>query len=362
MHMNVILKDFAVDRSTGERVQSQIEAFLRHQVWSGRIKPGDRLPSTHDLTKRWAVNLVSVQKAMERLTEWGLFERKTKMGTVVRPLTIGILPQQDLAQEYCHYVRALTKAIRCEIESHGWIPLVYDDFVMKMKFDRVEETANARRLFADLPVSRFSGLVEVALTQTTCALLGKRTALPAVHCSQEYRTADVMNDYYRFAYEAVEFLAKRGRRTIEIIGFHENSEEYSAAQAAAARFDLATPRTYPYEGDSTSLQAVCRQATALVDRWKKEGRIPDALIVSDDIAMRGVALALIQKKIHVPAKLEVVTQANVDVLIEYGIPVIRYAFTPKRNAEYALDLLWKRIVHEPLPDRPILLAGKFLES
>lgn len=359
--MNVIMKDFAVDRSTGERVQSQIEAFLRHQVWSGRIKPGDHLPSTHELTKRWAVNLVSVQKAMEKLTRWGLLERKTKLGTVVRPLTIGILPQQDLAQETHHYIRALTKAVRCEVESHGWLPLVYDDFSIKMKFDRVEETANARRLFMDLQTQRVSGFVMVAQNHASWSLFGKRTDIPTVHCSQEYRTSDVMNDYYRFAYDAVEFLAKRGRRAIEIIGFHEGSEEFSAALAAAARFDLPRPRTHDFAGDSTSLQTMSRQAAGLLDGWKKEGRMPDALIVSDDIAMRGVALALIQKGIHVPAKMEIVSQANVDVLIEYGVPVIRYAFTPKRNAEYVMDLLWKKIVHEPLPDRPILLAGKFME-
>ncbi len=359
--MQQILKDFTVDRSTGERVQAQIEAFLRHQVWSGRIKPGDRLPSTHELTRRWAVNLVSVQKAMERLTQWGLLERKTKMGTIVRPLTIGVLVQPDLAQESVHYIRVLAKAIREEVESHGWIPQVYDDFSVKMKFDRVEESANARRFLTDQTTSRFTGLVQVAMTHSTWTLLAKRTEVPFVHCSQEYRTSDVMNDYYRFAYDTVEYLAKRGRKTIEILGFQENSEEFSAALAAAARFDLPKIRTHLYEGEKSSLQAVSRQTLGLIDGWKKEGRLPDALIVSDDIAMRGVAMALIQKGIQVPSKIEVVTQANTEVQFEYGIPVIRYAFTPKRNAEYALDLLWKKMVHEPLPDRPILLSGRFME-
>lgn len=357
--MNTIMKDFAVDRSSNERVQSQIEAFLRHQIWAGRIKPGDRLPSTHDLTKRWAVNLVSVQKAMERLTEWGLLARKTKLGTVVRPLTIGILPQADLAQEARHYIRALTKSIRCEVESHGWQPMVYDDFNLTMKFDRVEETANARRFITDMAETRFTGCVLLAFTQASFTLFNKRVPIPAVHCSQEYRTADVMNDYYRFAYDTVEFLAKRGRRVIELFGFGETSEEYGAALAAAARFELPKPRSHAFAGDPSSVQIISRQVAAMADKWKKDGRLPDALVVSDDIAMRGVALALIQK--NIPAKMDVVTQANVDIQIDYGIPVIRYAYYPKRNAEYCLDLLWKKMVHEPLPDRPILLAGKFLE-
>lgn len=360
--MHAILKDFAVNRESGERVQAQIEAFLRHQIWSGRIKPGDRLPSTHDLTRKWGVNLVSVQKAMERLTEWGLLERKTKMGTVVRPLTLAVLPQQDLALETAHYVRALTKAIRGEIESHGWIPEVYDDFTMVLKFDRVEESANARRFLTDLSARRFSGMVQVAMPHQTWSLLGKRVALPGIHCSQEYRTADVMNDYYRFACDTAEFLAKRGRRRLAYLGFHEHSEEFHAALSAAARFDLPRPRTYAYEGEATSLKAMQGQMAGLLAGWKKEKSLPDALVVADDIVTRGVALALIQKGIDVPAEMEVVTQANTDVQIEYGIPVIRYAFTPKRNAEYALDLLWKKMVHEPLPDRPILLAGRVLES
>jgi DNA-binding transcriptional regulator YhcF (GntR family) len=360
--MQATLKDFAVDRSSGERVQPQIEAFLRHQVWTGRIKPGDRLPSTHELTRRWGVNLVSVQKAMEKLTDWGLLERKTKIGTVVRPLTVAILTHPDLTQEAVHFTRAMVKAIRSEVESHGWIPRVYDDFAIRMKFDRVEESANALRFMDDLPAGPVSGLVLVGLPQTTWTLLGRKTAIPRVHCSHQYRIADVMNDYYRFAYDSVEFLAKRGRKSLAVLGFHEDSEECSAALAAAARFDLPRPRVQAFEGDVASLQVVSRQVLGLIASWKKEGGLPDGLIVSDDVAMRGVALALIQKGISVPGKLEVVAQANTDVLMEYGIPVTRYAFTPKRNAEYALDLLWKKIVHEPLPDRPILLSGRFLES
>ena len=100
---------------------------------------------------------------------------------------------------------------------------------------------------------------------------------------------------------------------------------------------------------------------ALLERWKRNGQRPEALIVTDDVVMRGVAMALIQRGVSVD-KMIVLTLANEEVPHEYdGIPVVRYAFSVKRNAEYAMELLWRKLVGEPLPDRPILLAGRILE-
>ncbi len=359
--MMKILKDFEVRRGTGQRVQEQVEAFVRHLIWTGRLLPGQRLPTTHEMSRRWRVNLVSVQKAMERLTSRGLLERKTRLGTVVKPLTIGILTGCDFAAPEQHYHRALAKALREEVEKHGWVGVVFDDIRLAEKFDRLEESEGVRRLTAELARTPFAGFLQLALTTSTWALFKRISPLPAVHCSQVYRDSDVMNDYYRFAQDAVEWLARRGMKRIEIFGFAPRDEAYQAAVAAACRFDLTPPPTTPLKGGERSLSESCRQALALLDRWKRNGGMPGALVVTDDVAMRGVAMALIQRGISSDALL-VLTLANEEVLHEYGFPVIRYAFSTKRNAEHAMELLWRKLVGEPLPDRPILLAGRILET
>lgn len=357
--MNV-LKDFSVRRGTGERVQAQVEAFVRHLIWTGRLLPGQRLPTTHELSRRWKVNLVSVQKALERLTSRGLLERKTRLGTVVKPLTIGILTGSDFAVPDQHYHRALAKALREEVEKHGWNGPFFDDIHLSEKFDRLEESEGVRCLTVELARTRFAGFLQLALTTSTWTLFKRISPLPTVHCSQVYRDSDVMNDYYRFAQDSVEWLARRGVKRIEIFGFGVRDEAYQAAVAAANRFDLPPPPTTPLKGNTPGLTECCRQALALLDRWKRNGQRPEALIVTDDVVMRGVAMALIQRGVPVD-KMIVLTLANEEVPHEYGIPVVRYAFSAKRNAEYAMELLWRKLVGEPLPDRPILLAGRILE-
>src|SRR5512133_2976607 len=54
-----------------------------------------------------------------------------------------------------------------------------------------------------------------------------------------------------------------------------------------------------------------RQVKGLIAEWRTrpEG-MPDGLIVSDDIMMRGVALALLSSGVKVPEKMTVVSQAT----------------------------------------------------
>ena len=87
--------------------------------------------------------------------------------------------------------------------------------------------------------------------------------------------------------------------------------------------------------------------------------LPDALIVADDVAMRGVALALAQQRAAVPKRLLVLSQANEGIKLHYGVPVIRYEFSPNAIAVQALDILWKRIrAGEPLPPLPVSVRGR----
>lgn len=54
---------------------SRVEKYLRDRVRSGRLKPGDRIPTESEFTQQFGVSRMTVRQALSRLTSEGLIER-----------------------------------------------------------------------------------------------------------------------------------------------------------------------------------------------------------------------------------------------------------------------------------------------
>jgi DNA-binding LacI/PurR family transcriptional regulator len=78
------------------------------------------------------------------------------------------------------------------------------------------------------------------------------------------------------------------------------------------------------------------------DLWRTDEK-PDAVFVSDDIAAKGVAQAILQLRVRVPEDLLVVTGANCDSGIFYPFPTVRVEFDmddrARQTGELLLDLI-----------------------
>jgi AcrR family transcriptional regulator len=75
---------------------AQIAAELRDQIEKGTLAPGDRVPSTREITQRWGVAMATATKALAALRQEGMVRPIPGVGTVVggrqpahrRPLTL----------------------------------------------------------------------------------------------------------------------------------------------------------------------------------------------------------------------------------------------------------------------------------
>jgi AcrR family transcriptional regulator len=72
----------------------RIAATIRAQVAAGRLRPGDRAPSTREITRRWGVAIATATKALTLLRNEGVLEPVRGIGMIVRPG-----PEPDLAAE-----------------------------------------------------------------------------------------------------------------------------------------------------------------------------------------------------------------------------------------------------------------------
>jgi GntR family transcriptional regulator/MocR family aminotransferase len=74
-----------LDRDGPEPLYRQIEAFLRQAIVSGRLRPGQRLPSVRGLASQLGVGRLTVATAYEQLAADGLVVSRMGFGTIVAP-------------------------------------------------------------------------------------------------------------------------------------------------------------------------------------------------------------------------------------------------------------------------------------
>jgi len=79
---------FEIHPSSGVPIFRQIMDQVRAQISSGRLKPGDLLPSVRQMSAALAVNMMTVSKAYSRLETDGLLERDRGTGMRVRTLQV----------------------------------------------------------------------------------------------------------------------------------------------------------------------------------------------------------------------------------------------------------------------------------
>ncbi|MGW1766485.1 TetR/AcrR family transcriptional regulator C-terminal domain-containing protein [Streptomyces sp. NPDC002073] len=62
---------------------SQIVAELRHRIATGELAPGDRVPSTREITRQWGVAMATATKVLTELRREGMVRAVPGVGTVV---------------------------------------------------------------------------------------------------------------------------------------------------------------------------------------------------------------------------------------------------------------------------------------
>src|SRR5215831_16010715 len=78
------LEPDSLDRSGRQALSDQVAEAIEARIVSGRLRAGDRLPTTRDLAAALRVNRGTVQAAYRALSQKRLVEGRVGSGTVVR--------------------------------------------------------------------------------------------------------------------------------------------------------------------------------------------------------------------------------------------------------------------------------------
>ncbi|MDD2709215.1 MAG: GntR family transcriptional regulator [Verrucomicrobiae bacterium] len=372
---------------TAQPAHLQIERMLREQIEKGVLRPADRLPTTDELVVQAGASRMAVHRAMKLLEAKGLIERKPRRGTFVKAqadkAAIGILMGPALMDEPAQFQRAVIHFLNQEITGlpdRRWTCRIYGGFTGA----EPQQAVLFANLAADMSHYPFKGLIQIVGDMTAQQVAKLKFTLPIARLgpSLEGADADVILDLHHFGWDSVHHLAGNGckkivylRARIRLKGELPDVDGFKQAARALQLPSTEICQARPQGVNGASMEKAAFEKTLeLIDDWTRKKNWPDALMVSDDIATHGVALALVQRGAAVnpggstsaasrqgkgPSKgLTVLTMANEGIEHHYGIPVLRYEYSPKKVASELFQILWKRISGENLPELPVRVKGR----
>ena len=76
------------DKITKKLISDQVFDLLKESITSGDMKPGDKLPSEIELSKKFGVSRPSVKAAVDKLKAVGLIESRAGDGTYVKKYSL----------------------------------------------------------------------------------------------------------------------------------------------------------------------------------------------------------------------------------------------------------------------------------
>jgi DNA-binding LacI/PurR family transcriptional regulator len=256
-----------------------------------------------------------------------------------------------------------------EIEARNWRCRFYDGLNSEQNTVYPANSPVYRHLTEDIGRYSFDGLIIFATNIEEIEPLRRIADLPHVHLATTTSPHDVEMDTTDFVRATATYLAENGFSEITyIFPSGDTAAEIrigNQIQKIAGKLEIPEPKV---EILSASRHGPCQEsnwyhsALEVIAGWRESGEFPQAIVVSNDVVMRSVSMALLASGVSVPEELFVMTGASEGINLHYGMPVARYETSPAKIAHTFVDLLAKRLRGEALPPLPVVVRGQIQES
>ncbi len=321
-----------------------IAADILYRIQQGEWRKGMKIPSVDQLAEAYPYARMTVFKAVEFLTAEGYLEVRRGVGTFVardRLLgTIGlVIGEEVLHPQQTPMAFLLAQGLRRQLERLG--------YRFKLYIDTSQGTpAIPHELRDDLAARRLAGLITVSC-DTTLALPDwpgwEELNLPYVDITaHDIDAPQILMDRARRNRLFIRCCAELGLRRAGTLMGHESDRDGLRRFGAEHGVEL-RPEWILDHADSDDCQDYERHGFDLMQTlWACPER-PEALLVCDDIACKGVVQAVLQLGIEIPERLVLVTQANRNSGVFYPVPTHRIEYDIEEGARLATDLLLDQI-------------------
>jgi DNA-binding transcriptional regulator YhcF (GntR family)/DNA-binding LacI/PurR family transcriptional regulator len=332
--MNSTLAELPLQKRKSMR--EQIREQMRELIVSGRIEPGEQLPSTEALAGMWGTHAPTVHQGLTALVKEGLLERRHGLGTFVRE-------REARLERVAIYVAGPREPFSGSAFSHSVFERVLAALVEAgIEVDvRIDPRPQSQEYKAWNPLRRaardreFQAIIAPMAGRPTVDWL-TRLQVPVSYFGLTVRPMQVTIDHEQFVKDGLARLAAQGCSRVGMIASigrtlsqpeqdlraHGQTIAMFVAQAAALgmraeREWLRVPLPSEPVGGVGQVRYGREQLHAL---WSLAER-PDGLIVGPDTMAQGVILALAERQLRPPTDLRLVLQRNAghDYFCPYGV-------------------------------------------
>lgn len=345
-----------------------IFAQLRQQItWliaSGKLKPGDRLPTIRKLAAQLGVHMHTIRQAYHSLEADGLVETRPSRGTRVKPFELNKLVTTESASP-SHTIGVLIPNIYS----------FYDPFI-----GGVEEIARRSGYMIIVCITRDSAeltrqsaqqlvakKVDGIIAASPVADVFKRQlpvssdGPPLVYVdSPQFQTNSILLDLEAAGFLATDHLIEHGHKRIGMItapltwpNFYDAYRGYERALTAS---NLTVEPDSVIETPSFSLEDGFQAGLRLLEMKNP----PKAVFVSGDVMAAGVFRALKENGKRIPEDFAIISKDNIELAALMDPPLTTVNLPSYQMGVEAVNMLIKLISGKRLEKKKIVLESELI--
>ncbi|MEI6492569.1 MAG: substrate-binding domain-containing protein [Verrucomicrobiota bacterium] len=336
-----------------KRLHEEIYAELRREILAQR-KPGERLPSEAELSRRFGVSVVTLRNATLALESDGFVKRISGVGVVVcERKTNGrlALVTRDVAfhPRPLYFHLRFTPLLQRNLVQAGWETVVH----LQIESD----PCGLAELRDEIARGRYAAVIwtigDVPKDFRAHAAKHGVTVLGGTACHL------VKVDYDAMIQKGVDHLVRSGCHRIAGLFSGPPTELPGPGDRRASRvFDQRLARhnlksTPGWVVQDTEARLLGSGWQGFRDLWSASRERPDGLLVLDDVLYRDAARAILELGIKVPSQLRIVTHSNRGDDLVHPFPVSLLEVDPDEMAAAAAEFVIRSLEGHAVPARDI---------
>ena len=351
--------------------RSEMAAYLRELIVSGKVAAGTKLPPTLELAKACGSHAPAVQAAMNALVKEGLVLRLMGRGTFVRDaagdlrkVALYVPGGRRVANNFAgHLMRMLEEQLSLRgVRSESWISR-RSETLAEQPWEELVAAAKRREI---------QGVIVPVLEPREVPWLIK-LPVPVAFLATEHLPNRVELAAWKPAMDsALAHLASQGCRSIGLITVLSRlAEDVGGDKAESVKFFerfFQLAKDHGLQVQESWIQsppvelpekAAARFGYDSFHQLWNQPEKPDALFVYTDVAAQGVLMALGQRQVRVPDELRLVLHRNAEMGLFCPVPASFIDVNVQKVASALVDLL-QRLCRGESVAQPMTVEAEFV--
>ena len=335
---------------------------IREAIAVGEYRPGDSLPTIHELAKRLGTSIKVPEKALQRLAGEGLVRSRPRLGSVVlgddqfhwRGHILVVAPSSN----YVYMHTMLIGALRAYFAAAGYLVTVVS--ARSASNSHVDQKPLRHAL-------RGAVRLVVTLSENNLVLdaINESGVLYVAVCGRAVKSKGCVGSIPFSCAPAISQFARRciarGVHSVAVVGQTRRSVADAARQIAAAGIKVVQVVTGDADGFSRP-EAVSRGAMLTFARLlESRDRLPDVFLFRDDWVCSGALLAILEAGLSVPRDMKVVTLSNKGLGPIYSKPFTRLEVDHDAYSRTIARAVLDYLEGKPFP-KGLVLSPEYVEG